>query len=74
MGRFVANRMPADNQKHPGRSAMIPQTSPPSRFSGCDVSKTSIVVFDSRDRRTTTVANRPDALAAFAAALETPVW
>jgi transposase len=49
---------------------MIPQTSPPSRFIGCDVSKTSIVVFDSRDRRTTTIANRPDALAAFAAGLD----
>ena len=37
---------------------------------GCDVGKASIVVFDSRDERTTTIANRPDALQAFAASLD----
>ena len=42
----------------------------PSRFLGCDVGKAAIVVFDSRDGTTRSVANRPDALAAFAAGLE----
>ena len=41
----------------------------PNHFIGCDVGKASIVVFDSRDARTVTIANRPDALAAFAATL-----
>jgi len=42
----------------------------PSRFIGCDVGKAEIVVFDSRDGTTCSLANRPDALAAFAAGLE----
>ena len=41
----------------------------PSRFLGCDVGKAEIVVFDSRDGTTCTVANRPDALAGFASRL-----
>lgn len=43
----------------------------PDRFIGCDVGKTSIVVFDSRDASTRTLANRPEPLAAFAASLDT---
>lgn len=42
----------------------------PSHVIGCDVGKTSIMVFDSRDGRTTTIANKPDALAVFAAGLD----
>ena len=41
----------------------------PSRILGCDVGKAAIVVFDSRDGTTCTIANQPDALAAFAAGL-----
>jgi transposase len=42
---------------------------PPVAFIGCDVGKTSIVVFDSRTSRTTTLPNQADALAAFAGQL-----
>ena len=49
----------------------FPETKPhPARFIGCDVGKTSIVVFDSRDASTRTVANKPEPLAAFAAGLD----
>jgi transposase len=70
MGLFVARRTPADNQKHPERAAMTPHVATPCSFIGCDVGKTNIVVFDSRDSRTRTVANRPADLAAFAAGLD----
>jgi transposase len=43
---------------------------PVSRFIGCDVGKSSIVVFDSATRRTCVLANEPQALADFAAALD----
>ena len=49
---------------------MTQDTTDPTRFIGCDVGKTSIVVFDSRDSRTVTVPNRPNDLAAFAASLD----
>jgi len=39
-------------------------------FIGCDVGKTSIVVHDSRDGKTSTIPNSPKALRAFAATLE----
>jgi transposase len=42
----------------------------PTRFIGCDVGKTNIVVFDSHDGRTTTIANNPKQLADFAASLD----
>jgi len=41
-----------------------------SHFIGCDVGKTTIVVFDSRDRQTRTISNNPNDLAAFAAELD----
>lgn len=43
---------------------------PPVAFIGCDVGKASIVVFDSRDATTRTIANEPTALAEFAATLD----
>ena len=42
----------------------------PAHFIGCDVGKSSIVVFDSRDNRTRTVPNHAEPLAAFAATLD----
>ena len=39
-------------------------------FIGCDVGKTTIVVFDSRDGRTTDIPNRPQDLASFAKRLD----
>ena len=49
-----------------------PVTPPtPTRFIGCDVGKTLIVVCDSRDGSTRTLANTPEALAGFAARLDT---
>ena len=42
----------------------------PSRFIGCDVGKTAIVVFDAASGRTRAVANTPEALSGFAASLE----
>lgn len=48
---------------------MVASTTP-TRFIGCDVGKASIVVFDSRDGRTRTIANRRDSLTAFAAELD----
>ena len=49
---------------------MTSQTAVPTRFIGCDVGKTSIVVFDSRCGQTCTIANRPADLARFAATLD----
>jgi transposase len=45
-------------------------SNPPSAFIGCDVGKAAIVVHDSRDGRTRSVANNPGALAAFAHQLD----
>ncbi len=45
-------------------------TKSPLRFIGCDVGKAAIVVFDGGDAQTTTIANRLDALTAFAAELD----
>ena len=42
----------------------------PHIFIGCDIGKASIVVFDSSSNRIGTIANHPQALAAFAAALD----
>ena len=42
----------------------------PSRFIGCDVGKTAIVVFDAASGATRAIANTPDALSDFAASLE----
>src|ERR1700709_2783808 len=42
----------------------------PTRFVGCDVGKTSIVIFDSATARTRTVANTPETLSAFMAELD----
>jgi len=42
----------------------------PSTFVGCDVGKTSIVVFDSRTGKTRTVANQPAMLAELAASID----
>jgi transposase len=42
----------------------------PAHFIGCDVGKTSIVVFDSRDGQIRAVDNRPADLAKFAASLD----
>ena len=43
---------------------------PVSRFIGCDVGKTTIVVFDAASRRTHAIANEPQALSRFASGLE----
>jgi transposase len=43
---------------------------PVSRFIGCDVGKTAIVVFDAAAGRADTIANEPQALSDFAASLE----
>lgn len=51
----------------------IPMTIPtvaPAHFIGCDVGKTSIVVFDSRTQSIRTLANHPADLARFAAGLD----
>lgn len=42
----------------------------PAFFVDCDVGKTEIVVFSSRDQTTTTIANEPASLARFASSLE----
>lgn len=42
----------------------------PTRFIGCDVGKAEIIVFDSASGKTTSLPNRADALAAFAASLD----
>lgn len=68
-GRSAARRMPADNQKHAERAA-VTEIATPSHFIGCDVGKTSIVVFDSRDGRTRTIPNRPADLAVLAERLD----
>ena len=44
---------------------------PVSRFIGCDVGKTAIVVFDSMNGRSHSIANEPRALSDFASGLET---
>lgn len=49
---------------------MIVSTTHPSRFIGCDVGKTSIVVYDSLDGRTETVPNQSEALTALADRLD----
>ena len=49
---------------------MNSSVTPKCRFIGCDVGKTSIVVFDSQTGRTQTIANQPKPLAAFAASLD----
>ncbi len=49
---------------------MTQDTPTPAAFIGCDVGKTAIVVFDSRDNRTRTIPNRPEDLAAFAISLD----
>jgi transposase len=51
-------------------SAMTIATAEPTHFIGCDVGKTSIVVFDSRTGQARTIANRPADLAQFAATLD----
>ena len=43
----------------------------PARFIGCDVGKTSIVVFASHTGQTQTIPNRPQEHHRYAAALET---
>jgi transposase len=45
-------------------------TTIPTSFIGCDVGKAEIVVFDSRTGLITSVANEPEALAAFAASVD----
>lgn len=45
-------------------------TPAPTRFIGCDVAQKTIVVFDSLDQRSTTIANTPKDLKAFAASLD----
>ena len=49
---------------------MTSVSTPASRFIGCDVSKSTIVVFDDTTGRTRTVANQPESLARFAAGLD----
>lgn len=49
---------------------MTTATAAPAHFVGCDVGKTSIVVFDSRNNQTNTIPNRPAELARFAAGLD----
>jgi transposase len=46
----------------------VPPT--PTHFIGCDVGKTSIVAFDSRTGKTTTISNKPAELDRFAATLD----
>src|SRR5271163_3839861 len=43
---------------------------PVSRFIGCDVGKTAIVVFDAASGRSRAIANAPQALSDFASGLE----
>jgi transposase len=45
-------------------------TTVPTRFVGCDVGKTTIIVFDSDIQEIKSLANEPDALAAWAAGLD----
>jgi len=45
-------------------------TTIPTSFTGCDVGKTEIVVFDSQSGQTTSLRNEPDVLAAFASSLD----
>jgi transposase len=49
---------------------MSHSATPVSRFIGCDVGKTAIVVFDSLNGRTRSIANEPRALMEFAAELD----
>jgi transposase len=63
--------MPADNLKLTEDSRKMPCLATlPARVLGCDVGKTTIVVFDAASGRTATIDNHPDALARFATALE----
>ena len=48
----------------------MPHPATPSRFIGCDVGKTAIVVFDAMSGRSHSIANAPQALSDFAAGLE----
>jgi transposase len=49
---------------------MTRDTPPPTHFIGCDVGKTHVVVFDSRNHRISTLPNDAKHLAAFAATLD----
>jgi transposase len=49
---------------------MTDLTTIPTRFVGCDVGKSMIVAFDSDSQETKSLANEPDALAAWAAGLD----
>lgn len=49
---------------------MTSVSTPASRFIGCDVGKSAIVVFDDATGRTRTIANQPESLARFAAGLD----
>ena len=49
---------------------MTHPATPVSRFIGCDVGKTVIVVFDPASRRSHSIANEPQALSDFASGLE----
>jgi len=49
---------------------MSRSATPVARFIGCDVGKSSIVLFDSATQRSRTIPNEPQALADFAAALD----
>jgi transposase len=62
--------MSADNQKQTERAVMANTTHTPTRFIGCDVGKTDVVVFDDASGQTRTIPNRPAELAAFAAELD----
>jgi transposase len=53
---------------HPANPA--PSRFTPSRFIGCDVGKTAIVIHDGAGGRSRTIANAPQALSGFAASLE----
>lgn len=49
---------------------MDPAATPVSRFFGCDVGKSAIVVFDAESRRSRSIANEPQALSVFASELD----
>lgn len=69
--------MPRSTNPRPGHPRPGPGPLPaacdlaPTRFVGCDVGKASIVIFDSRDHSTRTIANQRAALDAFVAGLDT---
>ncbi len=71
MGLFVRpTNARRQSQAYEGYPPMTALATAVSRFIGCDVGKKTIVVFDSHDRQTRTIPNRPDDLIAFAAALD----